>query len=140
MIEKSAFRLFSFVTTDITGNFIGSSEHLYFAEVRICESLHDRGFLRDQRTTLTAGCRSEARGRRSKPLGEACAACLKRLARRFRQPRCVHISVRTNHAASKPLSTKPLLKGDSPLAGHRFYAIRSESKCWMPQFLAVGVL
>ena len=31
----------------------------------------------------------KARGRRSKPLGVACAACLERLARRFRQPRCV---------------------------------------------------
>ena len=44
MTEKSAFRLFSFVTPDITGDSIGSSEHLYFAEVRICESLHNRDF------------------------------------------------------------------------------------------------
>ena len=28
--------------------------------------------------------------------------------------------VRTNHVTSKPLSTNPLLKGDSPSAGHRF--------------------
>ena len=35
---------------------------------------------------------SVARDWRSKPLGVACAACLERLARRFRQPRCVHIS------------------------------------------------
>ena len=58
----------------------------------------------------------KARGRRSKPLGVACAAWLERLARRFRQPRCVH----TDYAipicysfkpwASKPLSVKLLLK------------------------------
>ena len=40
MTEKSAFRLFSFVTPDITGDFFGSSEHQYFAEVRISEPLH----------------------------------------------------------------------------------------------------
>ena len=59
-------------------------------------------------------------------MGEACAVWLEQLAWRIRQLRCVHTDYAfptcytTIRVAPKPLNTKPLLKGDSPSAGHRF--------------------
>ena len=98
--------------------------HSYLSDWQIVTTIYDR-FPSPCYYMAYQICTPKARGRRSKPLGVACAAWLERLARRICQPRCVHTDYAipicytlhfTNHVAPKPLSTKTLLKVDSPSA------------------------